>query len=136
MIIAVAAAETISGTFASVNRRRGERERREPEAHEHLGVIIADQLFSQAFGHVRGPGVVFDLEDDFLARDRVAVLLDIELGARALLLAGRGLLAGHRQDHADGDGVVIRPAGAAKSAAPNAAANIEYLDIKGPPVRP
>ena len=80
MIIAVAAAVTISGTFASVaTRRGGQSERREAEAHQHFGVIVADQLFRQPLGDVSRAGVVLDLEDDLLAGDRVAMLLHIKL---------------------------------------------------------
>jgi hypothetical protein len=44
--MAVAAALTISGTFAlRGDRRDGKRERRQPETHQRLGVIVADQLF-------------------------------------------------------------------------------------------
>ena len=93
------------------DRRRCQRERREPETHQHLGVIVADQLLGQALGDVGRAGVVLDLEDDLLAGDRVTVLLHVELSAGALLLAGRRLLAGHRQDHAYGHDIVVRVSG-------------------------
>ena len=42
----------------------------------------------------------------FLPRDRVAVLLHVELGGRFDLPAGRGERARHRQDQADLDGLL------------------------------
>ncbi len=70
-------------------------------------MIVADQLLGEAFGHVWSAGVVLDLERDFLAGDRGAVLLNVKLGGGALLLAGRSERAGHRQDHSDRHGVVV-----------------------------
>ena len=87
--------------------RRGERERRQAEAHQHACVIVADQLLGEALGHVGRAGVVLDDERDLLAGDRIAVLLNVELRGRALLFAGRGRRAGHRHDHADGHGIVV-----------------------------
>jgi hypothetical protein len=75
-------------------------------------VIVADQLFRQALGDVSRAGVVFDLEDDPVAGNRVAVLLNVKLCSSALLLAGRRLLAGHWQCHANGHGIVVRARGA------------------------
>ena len=88
---------------------RGQCERRQPEAHQDLGMVVADKLFGEALGHVRRAGVVLDLEHDLLAGDRVAVLMHVKLGGGAFLPAGRGERPGHRQNHADDDGVLVRP---------------------------
>ena len=88
------------------DRRDGERQRGEAEAHQRLGVVVGDEVLGEALGHVGRAGIVLDLEDDLLAGDRVAMELDVEIGARLLLLAGGRLLAGHRHDQADGHDVV------------------------------
>ena len=87
--------------------RCGEREGGQAEAHEHARVIVADQLFGESLGHVGCAGVILDHEVNLLASDGVAVLRQEELGAGALLLAGRGRGPGHRHDHADGHGIVV-----------------------------
>ena len=70
-------------------------------------MIVADQLLREALGDVRGAGVVLDDQRNLLPRDGIAVLLDIKFGGGALLLAGARLLAGHRQDEADGHRCII-----------------------------
>jgi hypothetical protein len=88
VIIAVAAALTISGTFASVATGAVASASGVSPKPISLGMIVADQLFRQALGDVGGADVVLDFEDDLLAGDRVAVLPHVKLCAGALLLAG------------------------------------------------
>ena len=86
--------------------RDRERQRGEAEAHQRLGVVVADQLLGEALGDVGRASVVLDDERDLLSRHRVAVHLDIELGSRLFLLAGARLLAGHRQNQPDRHDIV------------------------------
>ena len=91
----------------SRDRSRGERQRREAEAHQRPGVVVGDQFFGETLGDVGRAGVVLDLEHDLLAGDRVAMLLHEELGARFFLFSGRSRRAGHRKDQTDGHRVVV-----------------------------
>ena len=61
---------------------------------------------SDALGVVRDRAVVLEDDFDLLARDGRAMLRLIELHGSIDLLAGRGLLAGHRHNQADLDGIL------------------------------
>ena len=64
-------------------------------------LVVDDQLLRQTLGHVGDAGVVLDDQLDLLARDRIALLLHVQLRRRLDLPARRGERPGHRQDEAD-----------------------------------
>ena len=86
-------------------RRDRERRRRDAEAGEEVHLVVDDQVLRDALGVVGNGAVILDDEFDLLAGDGVAVLRHEELDGGGFLLAGRLLLAGHRQDEADLDAV-------------------------------
>src|SRR5467141_1217766 len=90
--------------------RGGERVRRQQESGEEVDLVAHHQLLRVALGDVgQGAADVAADDLDFLAGERVAVLLDI--GARAVLHldAGVGELARQDVDHADPDGLLRVP---------------------------
>ena len=72
-----------------------------PKPARNGDLVVDHQLLRQPLGDVGHAGVVLQDDLDLLAGDRRAVARLVELHRRVDLLAGRGLLAGHRQDQAD-----------------------------------
>ena len=106
-MIEVPAAVTISGVFDFGRERRDrERRRRHAKAGHERDLLVDDQLLRDALGVVGNRAVILDDEFDLLAGDGVAMLRHVELDGRRFLLAGRLLLARHRQNEADLDRVL------------------------------
>ncbi len=81
---------------------RGERIGCEQESSEHVDVVAHDKLLRQTLRHI-GSGTAHVATDklDLLARNRVAVLLNVSLDAVVELNAGVSELAGKDIDQAD-----------------------------------
>src|SRR5262249_11920546 len=82
-------------------RRSRKRGRRDAEPGDDAHLVVDDQLLGKALGVVRYRRIVLKYDLDLAARDRIAVLFEVEIDGGLDLLAGRRLLAGHRQDQAD-----------------------------------
>ena len=106
-MIEVPAAITISGTFAWVASGAAASAAGvtpKPAMKFTLSLTISSCAMRLVLsGTAR---IVLEDDLDLLAGDRRAVLRLIELHGGVDLLAGRGLLAGHRHDQADLDGVL------------------------------
>jgi hypothetical protein len=88
------------------DRRHGERNRGEAKARQHGDLVVDDEFLGEPLGDIGHAGIVLQDHLDLLAGDGGAVARLVELHGGVDLLAGRGLLAGHRQDQADLHGVL------------------------------
>ena len=104
----VAAAITTCGVFDCVAMRRGgQRGRRTPKPASTLTLSLTISSCARRLVTSGVRGVVLDDQLDLLAGHGVAVLRHVEPRGRFDLAAGGGLLAGHRQDQADLERVVL-----------------------------
>ena len=132
----VPAAITTSGTLAWVAIGAiASADRRQAEARQHGDLVVDDEFLRQPLGDVGHAGVVLEDHLDLLAGDRGAVARLVELHRGVDLLAGRGLLAGHRQDQADLDGV-LREGARGNHGQHAAAIRSSRLNICFPPKQP
>jgi hypothetical protein len=98
----VAAAMTIIGVFDCVAKRCGrKRKRGQSKTRDGIHLVVDDELLHEASRLIRDAAIVPDEQLDSLARDGIAVLLQVELRAGRYLLAGRRERPRERRDQAD-----------------------------------